>query len=87
LNGLIIINKPPGITSYAVVKRVKKILKVRKAGHTGTLDPFAQGILVVCLNEGTKLVPFLVEEDKEYQAMLHQIAAIKTKRCASTIRP
>jgi tRNA pseudouridine55 synthase len=71
LNGLIIINKPPGITSYTVVKRVKKILKVRKAGHAGTLDPFAQGILVVCLNEGTKLVPFLVEEDKEYQAMLH----------------
>jgi tRNA pseudouridine55 synthase len=70
LNGLIIVNKPPGITSYTVVKRVKKILKVRKAGHTGTLDPFAQGILVVCLNEGTKLAPFLVEEDKEYQAML-----------------
>ncbi|WAC08846.1 MAG: tRNA pseudouridine(55) synthase TruB [Thermodesulfobacteriota bacterium] len=71
MNGLIIINKPQGITSYTVVKRVMKILKVRKAGHTGTLDPFAQGILVVCLNAGTKLVPFLVEEDKEYQAILH----------------
>ncbi|HPD61650.1 MAG TPA: pseudouridine synthase, partial [Thermodesulfobacteriota bacterium] len=70
MNGLIIINKPPGITSYTVVKRVKKILKVRKAGHAGTLDPFAQGILVVCLNEGTKLVPFVVEEDKEYQGIL-----------------
>ena len=70
MNGLIIINKPPGITSYTAVKRIKKILKVRKAGHAGTLDPFAQGILVVCLNEGTKLVPFLMEEDKEYQAIL-----------------
>ena len=79
MNGLIIINKPPGITSYAVVKRVKKILKVRKAGHTGTLDPFAQGILVVCLNEGTKLVPFLVEEDKEYQAMLRLGIATDTQ--------
>ena len=70
MNGLIIINKPSGITSYTVVKRVRKILKVRKAGHTGTLDPFAQGILVVCFNEGTKLAPFLAGEDKEYLGML-----------------
>ena len=70
MNGLIIINKPPGITSFSVVKRVKEILKVRKAGHTGTLDPFASGVLTVCLNEGTKLAPFLVEEEKEYQAVL-----------------
>lgn len=70
MNGLILIDKSPGITSHTAVKRVKKILKVHKAGHTGTLDPFAQGILVVCLNEGTKLSPFLVEADKEYEAIL-----------------
>ena len=79
MNGLIIINKPPGITSYTVVKRVKKILKIRKAGHTGTLDPFAQGILVVCLNEGTKLATFLVKEDKEYQAILRLGIATDTQ--------
>ena len=69
-HGLIIIDKPPGITSHAVVKRAKKILKVRKAGHAGTLDPFATGVLTICINEGTKLVPFLMEEEKEYEASL-----------------
>ncbi|MBW1679029.1 MAG: tRNA pseudouridine(55) synthase TruB [Deltaproteobacteria bacterium] len=70
LQGLIIINKPPGVTSHTVVERAKKTLRVRKAGHTGTLDPFATGVLTVCINEGTKLVPFLMEEEKEYQALL-----------------
>jgi len=70
LHGLIIINKPPGVTSHGVVKKVKKVLHVRKAGHTGTLDPFATGVLTVCINEGTKLVPFLMEEEKEYEALL-----------------
>jgi tRNA pseudouridine55 synthase len=71
LHGLIIIDKPSGLTSHTVVKRVKNILQVRKAGHTGTLDPFATGVLIVCINEGTKLAPFLVEEEKEYEALLH----------------
>ncbi|RLA93423.1 MAG: tRNA pseudouridine(55) synthase TruB [Deltaproteobacteria bacterium] len=71
LHGLIIIDKPPGLTSHTVVKRVKTVLQVRKAGHTGTLDPFATGVLIVCINEGTKLAPFLMEEEKEYEALLH----------------
>lgn len=70
MNGVIVINKPPGLTSFRVVNEVKKILKAKKAGHTGTLDPFAQGVLPIAINEGTKLVPFLMEEDKEYQAIL-----------------
>ncbi len=70
LHGVIIINKPPDLTSQAVVTRVKKILNVRKAGHTGTLDPFATGVLPVCVNEGTKLSPFLMEGDKEYVGVL-----------------
>jgi tRNA pseudouridine55 synthase len=70
LNGVIIIDKPPGVTSQVVVAQVKKILKVRKAGHTGTLDPFATGVLPVCLNEGTKLSPFLMEQDKEYEGVI-----------------
>ena len=49
LDGVIIVNKPPGITSQAVVARVKRMLRVRKAGHAGTLDPFATGVLPVCL--------------------------------------
>lgn len=70
LHGLIIIDKPPGLTSHQVVQRVKRILNVSKAGHTGTLDPFATGVLVVCLNEGTKLAPFLQEAQKAYEGML-----------------
>ena len=70
LNGVIIIDKPPDVTSHAVVSRVKRILGVRKAGHTGTLDPFATGVLPVCLNEGTKLSPFLMDQDKEYEGVI-----------------
>ena len=70
LNGVIIIDKPPDVTSHTVVSRVKRILGVRKAGHTGTLDPFATGVLPVCLNEGTKLSSFLMEQDKEYEGVI-----------------
>ncbi|MFH2011583.1 MAG: tRNA pseudouridine(55) synthase TruB [Pseudomonadota bacterium] len=70
MNGILIIDKPPGITSHDVVKRVKRMLKVRKAGHTGTLDPLATGVLPVCINEATKIVQFLINDDKEYEAEL-----------------
>ena len=69
-DGLLIVDKPEGITSLEVVKGIKRRLRVRKAGHIGTLDPFASGVLPVVINEGTKLVPFLKEEPKEYAAML-----------------
>lgn len=64
------IDKPAGMTSHDVVQRVKKILCVKKAGHTGTLDPLATGVLPVCANEATKLVPFLAEERKEYRVTM-----------------
>ncbi len=64
------IDKPAGMTSHDVVQRVKKILRVKKAGHTGTLDPLATGVLPVCANEATKLVPFLAEERKEYRVTM-----------------
>jgi tRNA pseudouridine55 synthase len=70
LSGVVVIDKPAGMTSHDVVQSVKKILRVRKAGHTGTLDPLATGVLPVCTNEATKLVPFLAEERKEYGATM-----------------
>lgn len=70
LNGVVVIDKPAGKTSHDVVSDVKKILGIKKAGHTGTLDPLATGVLPVCLNEATKLVGFLTGEDKEYQATM-----------------
>jgi tRNA pseudouridine55 synthase len=53
-----------------VVKEVKRRFGVKKAGHIGTLDPFATGVLPIAMNEGTKLVPFIQEEPKEYEATL-----------------
>jgi len=70
INGLLIVDKPEGVTSLAVVTELKRRFGFRKAGHIGTLDPFATGVLPVAINEGTKLVPFLVEEPKEYEAVL-----------------
>ena len=69
-NGIIIVDKESGPTSFMVVKRIKDILKVKKAGHAGTLDPFATGVLVALLNQGTKLFPFLMSQDKVYKAAL-----------------
>ena len=70
LNGILIINKPKGFTSHDVVAKVKKILNVKKVGHTGTLDPNATGVLPLLLNEGTKLSKYLIEHDKEYEVTL-----------------
>jgi tRNA pseudouridine55 synthase len=70
IDGFLIVDKPEGITSLDVVREVKRRLKIRKAGHVGTLDPFATGVLPIALNEGTKLVPFLNEDPKRYEATL-----------------
>lgn len=71
LSGVIVVDKPPGITSAKVVARVKKLLKAKKVGHTGTLDPFATGVLVCCINRATKLSRFFLHGKKKYDAVLH----------------
>lgn len=70
IDGLLIVDKPDGIPSLEAVKEVKRRFRVKKAGHIGTLDPFATGVLPIVMNEGTKLVPFIQEEPKEYEATL-----------------
>lgn len=70
MDGIVIIDKPAGKTSHDVVSEVKKIMGAKKAGHTGTLDPMATGVLPVCLNEATKLARFLTGENKEYLATM-----------------
>jgi tRNA pseudouridine55 synthase len=70
MNGVIVIDKPAGRTSRAVVVEVQRALGIKKAGHTGTLDPLATGVLPVCINEATKLVQFLALDTKEYRATL-----------------
>ncbi|MBQ8321202.1 MAG: tRNA pseudouridine(55) synthase TruB [Clostridia bacterium] len=69
-DGLIIINKESGLTSQAVVNRVKRIFGVKKAGHTGTLDPMATGVLPVLLDRGVKASEFMLTSDKHYSATL-----------------
>ncbi|MCX5908182.1 MAG: tRNA pseudouridine(55) synthase TruB [Deltaproteobacteria bacterium] len=66
MNGILVIDKSPGWTSQDVVTRVRRMVKAKKAGHGGTLDPLATGVLPVYLEEATKLVPFNLEGTKEY---------------------
>ncbi|MDA8083937.1 MAG: tRNA pseudouridine(55) synthase TruB [Nitrospiraceae bacterium] len=67
---IINLNKPSGITSQQAVARVKRMLRVKKAGHTGTLDPLATGVLLICLNEATKVSRFFLDMDKKYRARM-----------------
>ena len=64
------IDKPPGMTSHDVIDRVRRRLNIRKAGHTGTLDPLATGVLVLCLGRATRLSSYLADHDKTYSALI-----------------
>ncbi|MEO7660060.1 MAG: tRNA pseudouridine(55) synthase TruB, partial [Pyrinomonadaceae bacterium] len=68
MNGILIIDKPAGITSHDVVSRVRRILKTKRVGHTGTLDPFATGVMVILVGQATRLAQFLDKDKKEYEA-------------------
>jgi len=70
MDGILVVDKPQGITSLDVAKEIKRRFRVKKVGHIGTLDPFATGVLPIVINEGTKLVPFLGEGPKEYEVTL-----------------
>ena len=70
MQGILIINKEKGYTSQDVVSKVKRILNIKKAGHTGTLDPMATGVLPVLLGNYTKLSKYLIEHDKIYEVKL-----------------
>jgi len=67
MNGILNIFKPKGISSYQVIKEIRDILNISKAGHTGTLDPSASGVLLLCLGQATKIAEFLVSMRKHYQ--------------------
>jgi tRNA pseudouridine55 synthase len=79
LEGVLIINKPGGWTSHDVVAKVRKLLGVRKVGHTGTLDPSATGVLVLCLGKATRIAEYLVLADKAYRATLRLGVATDTQ--------
>jgi len=68
VSGILNINKPPGMTSHDVIQRVRHILDTKKVGHTGTLDPMATGVLVVCVGQATRLIEYLLPGKKIYRA-------------------
>ena len=68
MDGIILVDKPKGITSRDVVNEVVKKFHTKRVGHTGTLDPIATGLMVICINKGCKLVPLLTDHDKTYLA-------------------
>jgi len=68
VNGIINVLKPPGMSSHDVVDFIRRICGIKKVGHTGTLDPGAAGVLVICMGVATRLARFFAEDDKEYRA-------------------
>ncbi len=70
LNGIVVVDKPGGISSAGVVARIKDMFGARKVGHAGTLDPAATGVLICCLNQATRLSRFFLKGDKVYEAEL-----------------
>src|SRR5205814_2254346 len=67
-SGVVVVNKPSGPTSFDVVRRLKGLFKVKRCGHTGTLDPTATGVLPICVGEATKVAGFIADGEKEYEA-------------------
>lgn len=86
-NGTILIDKPRGMTSHDVVARLRRVAKMKQIGHTGTLDPMADGLLVVCLGQATRISQFLVGLDKTYVGTITLGAISSTYDAEGTIVP
>ena len=77
-DGIVVVDKPPGVTSHQVVAQIRKLAGIRKVGHAGTLDPMATGILVIGLNRATRLLGYLQTADKAYEATVRLGASTST---------
>ncbi|MBL7179605.1 MAG: tRNA pseudouridine(55) synthase TruB [Pseudomonadota bacterium] len=84
-SGILVVDKPANTTSAEVVAVVKRLLGARKTGHTGTLDPFATGVLVCCVNQATKLARFFLHSSKTYEAVLQLGVATDTQDLTGTV--
>jgi len=85
LDGFFVIDKPVGVTSHDIVSKVRRAINQKKVGHTGTLDPFATGVLPVAVGEGTKAIQFLDESVKEYRAVLRLGISTDTQDLTGTV--
>ncbi len=84
MDGVLCVNKPEGFTSFDVIAKLRGILKMKKLGHSGTLDPMATGVLPVFLGKGTKAISFLPDHDKEYRASFQLGLETDTLDCTGT---
>lgn len=85
LDGIIVIRKEKGFTSHDVVAKLRGILHMKKIGHTGTLDPEAEGVLPVALGKATRLVDMLTEKEKTYEAVLRLGVVTDTQDMTGTV--
>jgi tRNA pseudouridine55 synthase len=84
-NGVVLVDKPQGPTSFDVVREIRRIFRTKSAGHTGTLDPMATGLLPVCLGDATRIATFLTAADKEYAATVRFGATTDTLDAHGTV--
>lgn len=85
MDAVLVVDKPVGPTSFTVVRQIRRAAGVRRVGHGGTLDPLASGVLPVCLGEATKLAPFLLGADKEYDVTIRLGVETDTDDAAGTV--
>ena len=85
MNGIINVYKEAGFTSFDVVAKLRGILKQKKIGHTGTLDPDAEGVLPVCIGKATKLCEYLTQKDKVYETVLRFGITTDTQDMSGTV--
>ncbi len=85
LDGVLVLAKPLGWTSHDVVAKVRTLTRTRKAGHTGTLDPSATGVLVLCLGKATRIAEYLLNSDKAYRAVLRLGVSTDTQDATGTV--
>jgi tRNA pseudouridine55 synthase len=84
-HGILLVDKPPGWTSHDVVAKARRLCSQRKIGHTGTLDPMATGLLVLCLGDATRLVEYMVGHDKRYEGEIALGARTDTDDAEGTV--
>ncbi|TAL12890.1 MAG: tRNA pseudouridine(55) synthase TruB [Nitrospirae bacterium] len=85
VDGVLVVNKPAGWTSHDVVAKARALLGGAKVGHTGTLDPAATGVLLLCLGKATRIAEYLVQADKEYRAVLRLGVATDTQDATGAV--
>lgn len=84
-NGILVVDKPFGMTSHDVVDEVRRLAGIRKVGHAGTLDPMATGVLVLCLGQATGVVEYLMDSDKVYEARVRLGVTTDTHDAKGTV--